>query len=73
MGERARHASALAGPGVFKADGSSQTFGLQGRIDGATPALHHVAAVLSLHGATLPGYRGGALHLAGLGLGARIR
>lgn len=64
---------ALAGPASVQADGGDRALGVQARLDGASPALYHVAAVLSLRGTLVPNYRGDALGLMAFGVGLRLR
>jgi hypothetical protein len=70
---RAGTVRALAGPAAMHADGGGRALGLQARLDGATPTILHVAAVLSVRGTLMPNYRGESLRLLAFGIGLRIR
>jgi hypothetical protein len=67
----------LAGPAYYGAGNrhgaGSRAFGLQGRVDVATPPLWRVALLGSFRGAVLPSYGGDAHVLAAAGLGVRVR
>ena len=63
----------LGGPAYYRADEGGAAFGLQGRLDVATPALLRVALVVSVRGTVLPNFRGDALGLAAAGLGVRLQ
>jgi hypothetical protein len=63
----------LGGPAYYRADEGGAALGLQGRLDVATPAMLHVALVVSVRGAVLPNFRGDALGLAAAGLGVRLQ
>jgi hypothetical protein len=63
----------LGGPAYYRADEGGAALGLQGRLDMTTPALLHVALVVSVRGAVLPNFRGDALGLAAAGIGVRLQ
>lgn len=63
----------LGGPTVFHAGARGTALGVQGRADLATPALFHLALVLSVRGAVIPSFEGGRVRFAAVGLGLAIR
>jgi len=62
----------LAGPAVFRSEKTRTVAGLQGRADVATPALAHLALLLSARGAILPRFQGRRHEMLAFGIGIRV-
>jgi hypothetical protein len=72
-GTRGLTARLVGGPAVFLAGARGTALGFQGRADVATPALFHLALVISARGAVVPNFEGGSMRFVAFGLGLGIR
>lgn len=73
---RSGHSAAarvLAGPAYYSAVDGGEAFGLQGRVDVASPPLLRTALVASLRSILLPSLDGETLRVTALGVGLRIQ
>lgn len=70
---RGAAARMLVGPGYYSAVDSGDAFGLQARVDIASPPFGRTALVASLRSILLPRFEGETIQVTAFGLGLRIQ